>query len=224
MTLNPRQARLYRIVESRKAWIVRAVAILIWEQLERSISDLRDVDYIFAVYAWGSIEGRANTLIKCLTFGYCKKEMRNQLLKTKQRIDIRGARHLPRILGPVNERFSALAADLFHAALRSCSNLFLVRGFAALRRLTDGDADGWATLGNSLGQSTQKKPWLLKKVLFEKGALVIGHIIDDLPRGHKMIGVNRFYMLGNLGMPQCNGICVTTRGRWKGRVTSKEDE
>jgi hypothetical protein len=127
--------------------------------LERSISNLWDVDNIFRVYACRSIEGRTHTLIR-LTFGRCcKKEMKNKLNIWKKVIP--GACHLPRILGPVNERFRAFI-DFFHAAFRSCSNLILVKGLAK-RRLTDGDADGWGALGNSLGQSTQKKPLLLRR-------------------------------------------------------------
>lgn len=126
------------------------------------------------------------------------------------RDNIPGACHLPRIRGPVKERFCD-RIDFFHAAFRSWSNLILVKGFAE-RRLTDGDAEGWGPLGNSLGQSTQKKPAVLKEMLLKK-VLVIG-AIDDLPRSHKMIRVNRFYMRGNLRMPQSNSICVTSWGRW----------
>lgn len=72
-----------------------------------------------------------------------EKKMRNKLLELCKKDNIRGARHLPRILRPVAAVLPAIAiADLFHAALRSCSNLFLVKGLAALRRPTVGEADG----------------------------------------------------------------------------------
>ena len=164
MSFNPCQACLYYIVERIKVRIVGTVVILIWEQLEGSKSDFWDVKYIFGIYTWRSIEWWADTLFIGLTFGCCTK-IEKHVLETIKRDNIPGAIHLPRILGPVNERLSAFAV-LFHSALRSSSNLLLVIGLAALRRLPDGVAEVWGALGNSLGQSTQKKPWLLKKIMF----------------------------------------------------------
>lgn len=73
LTLNPWQALLHCIVESRKIWVVGTIIILIWEELESSISNLWDVNNIFRVYAWRTIEGRSYTLIE-LTFCCCKKK------------------------------------------------------------------------------------------------------------------------------------------------------
>lgn len=169
MSLNPWQTLLQRIVERRKVGIVGTIVVLIWEQLERSISNLWNVNDIFTVYTWGTIEGRPYTLIK-LTFCSCWQKIKwDKLLNSTKRDSILRARHFPRILilGPDSERFSAFIY-LFHAAFRSCINLAFVKGFAGPRRLIEGEADGWGALGNSLGQSRQKKPWLLQKVLFER--------------------------------------------------------
>lgn len=78
--------------------------------------------------------------------------------------------------------------------------------------------------GEQFGTIKTEETLIAKEdIAFLKRFLIINHI-DNLPRSHKMIRVNRFYMLGNLGMPQCNSIRVTYLGRWESRVTSKEGE
>jgi len=65
---DPINALLDSVIEGRQIGIIRPILLLIWEQLERSKTNLRNVNNVFTVDPMGTIKGGSQPRFRITSF------------------------------------------------------------------------------------------------------------------------------------------------------------